>query len=113
MTRAIRASTFLVLLATFLSLAAEVRASDLKIGLVLTHRGRGEIDAKAIQVATEAFLFSRRFTVLERTGLDAVFQEKGLQGFIGGTDGTADLSYTQGLDWIGLLSYSVEQSRDR
>lgn len=107
----IRASAFIVLVALALGLASEVRAEKLAIGLVLTENRRRGIDDEALNAATEAFLLSRRFTVVEREALDGVFQEKGLKGFIGESQG-ADLGQTLGLDWIGLLSYSVDKVRD-
>jgi hypothetical protein len=111
----IRVAAVLLLLATLCGLAADARAEDLNIGLVLVqeanHYRRDDLDAEVINAATEAFLRSRRFTVVERHALDTVFQEKGLKGFIGDPDG-ADMGETLGLDWIGLLSYSVDQVRN-
>jgi len=109
-TRNSRSLTLLALVACLSCLAAEARAQDSKIGLVLVQRGRDDWNAKAVQVASDAFLRTRRFEVLERQALDKVFTEKGLKGFIGDSEG-ADIAETEGLDWIGLLSYSVEQGR--
>ncbi len=99
---------YLLLLVLGTTVAAEAGAQDLEIGLVLVQQGRDDLNTKAIQVASDAFLRSQRFTVVERQALDQVFQEKGLKGFIGDTEG-ADIGQTEGLDWIGLLSYTVEQ----
>ncbi len=106
-----RLSTLLLLIAMLCGLAAGAGAEELKIGLVLEQDGRNETDAKAINAATDAFLRTRRFTVVERDALDSVFQEKGLKGFIGDAEG-ADIGQTLGLDWIGILSYSIDRHRD-
>ena len=90
-------------------LASQARAAPLKVGLVLGQRSYdSETEAAALNAATQAFLLSRRFTVVERKALDSIFQEKGLKGFIGDSEG-ADMSQTEGLDWIGILSYSREE----
>lgn len=106
-----RLSTLLLLLAMLCGLAAGAGAEELKIGLVLEQDGRDEMNAKAVNAATDAFLRTRRFTVVERDALDSVFQEKGLKGFIGDAQG-ADIGQTLGLDWIGILSYSIDRHRD-
>jgi len=90
-------------------LTGQARAAPLKIGLILGQRNdHSETDAAAINAATQAFLLSRRFTVVERESLDSVFQEKGLKGFIGDSEG-AEMSETEGLDWVGILTYTREQ----
>lgn len=99
------------LVASFLGIGTGARAQDLKIGIVLAQQHRHDRDAQVVAAVSDAFLRSRRFIVLERQNLDAIFQEKGLDAFIGDSEG-ADLGKTLGLDWIGLLTYSVERTRD-
>lgn len=93
--------------------SGDLRAQELKLGLVVGQQSwEHEIEARALNAATEAFLLSRRFQVVEREALDSVFTEKGLKGFIGDAEG-ADIGQTLGLDWIGILSYAIETVRDR
>jgi len=109
-----RTSIAATVLATVLSccLASQAGAEPLKIGLVLGQRpSNHEREAAALNAATQAFLLSRRFTVVERAALDSIFQEKGLKGFIGDNEGAA-MTDTEGLDWIGILTYTTETVRD-
>jgi hypothetical protein len=105
-------STLLLALVVLAGFAADLRAEELKIGLVLGQDSRNdELEAKALNAATEAFLLSRRFQVVEREALDSVFTEKGLKGFIGDAEG-ADIGQTLGLDWIGILTYAADPVED-
>lgn len=107
-----RTRTSIVAAAIWCCLAGQAGAEPLKIGLVLGQKSyHHEDEAAALNAATQAFLLSRRFTVVERQALDSVFQEKGLKGFIGDNEG-AEMSDTEGLDWIGILTYTTETVRD-
>ncbi len=107
-----RTRTLIVTVALWCCVAAQARAELLKVGLVLGQQSYDhETEAAALNAATQAFLLSQRFTVVEREALKSVFQEKGLKGFIGDTEG-ADMTETEGLDWIGVLTYTTEDVPD-
>jgi hypothetical protein len=98
----------LLVTALLVGSAGGVRAEALKLGLVLGQQSwNHELEAKSLNAATEAFLLSKRFEVVERDALNTVLQEKALKGFIGDTEG-AEIGQTLGLDWIGILSYAIE-----
>lgn len=79
-----------------------------KVGLVLAQHHRNKVlDDQAINVTTDAFLASRRFTVLEREALDSVMQEKSFKGFIGDSEG-AEIGQLLGLRWVAMFSYTEE-----
>lgn len=69
-----------------------------------------QLDAAALNAATDAFLASRRFNMVERNQLNAVFTEKSLQDFIGGKVNNK-LADVQDLDLIGIVSHEVQVDR--
>ena len=110
--RVSRTRTSIIIAVLLCCLAGQARAELLKVGLVLGQKSYDhETEAAALNAATKAFLLSRRFTVVEREALKSIFQEKGLKGFIGDSK-DADISETEGLDWIGILTYTTEQEPD-
>lgn len=82
--------------------------SDYKLGLIVGNEERSRLDGDILTVSTDAFVRSRRFSVIERSQLDAVFTETDLQSFLG--RGQADLSEILGLDLLGLVEYTTERS---
>ncbi len=96
--------------------AAQVEKSLYKLGLVSGDQGsRNENEsqrrfrAAVLNAATDAFVASRRFTMVERAQLDAVFTEKNLQEFIGGQVNNK-LTDVLGLDLVGVVDYTVEST---
>lgn len=80
------------------------------LGLIIGQEKRSSTDGDVLNAATDAFVLARRFTIVERSKLDAVFTEKDLQEFLG--KGNNDLSTVLGLDLLGLVNYAVESARD-
>ena len=68
---------------------------------------RNELEEEMMAAATRAFLASRRFTLIEREKLKAIFNEKDLATILEGGDN--DLSKIKGVDYLGLLTYSSER----
>lgn len=97
----------LLLAAAAAPLAAQDEKPLYKMGLVLNNNKRNrDLDSDVLNAATRAFFDSKRFTMVERAQLDAVFTEKDLQGFLG--KGNKELSDVLGLDMLGLVAYTVE-----
>lgn len=88
--------------------AAQSDRAQYKIGLVIGNEERSRLDGDILTLSTEAFVLSRRFSVIERSQLDAVFTEKDLQGFLG--SGNNDLSTVLGLDLLGIVEYTTEMA---
>jgi len=88
---------------------AEGEKSIYKLGLILgdEKQNKGHND-EAINAVTDAFVDSRRFTLVERKQLNAVLTEKNLQEFIGGQVNNK-LSDLLGLDLVGVVAYNVEK----
>ncbi|HWM92184.1 MAG TPA: CsgG/HfaB family protein [Thermoanaerobaculia bacterium] len=63
-----------------------------------------------LNAATDAFVAARRFTMVERKQLDAIFTEKSLQEFIGGQVNNK-LTDVLGLDLVGIIGYTVSTSK--
>lgn len=93
--------------------AAEGEKPILKIGLVLNDEKsrksdqEKKIDAQVLNAATDAFTAAKRFELIERNQLSAVFTEKSLQDFIGGKVNNK-LSDVKDLDLIGVVSHKTE-----
>lgn len=106
-----RKKPILLLLLLFLLQLAAAHAQIFKLGLVMDDKKDRRLDEEILDAASKAFVESRRFTMAERKNLDAVFSEKGLAGFIDAEDNSAGgFAELTGLEVIGLVSYSVEQS---
>lgn len=112
-----RSNRLLVLpLLLFLTAAPAVWAqgekSTYKLGLVLDEDKKDKrYDSDVLNAATEAFVASKRFTMVERKHLNAIFTEKDLQEFIGGQVNNK-LFDVLGLDLLGAVSYTLETKQD-
>jgi hypothetical protein len=84
-----------------------VGAKIYQLGLVMAEREDRRIEGDIVSATTNAFYESKRFVVIERAQLDKIFAERDLSDFINGSPG--DLSNLEGVDMLGLVSYSVEQ----
>jgi hypothetical protein len=107
----------LLCLATALPASAQVEKSQYKLGLISNEKNKNhESDRErryreeVLNAATDAFVATRRFTMVERNQLNAVFTEKSLQEFIGGQVNNK-LSDVLGLDLVGVVDYTVETSK--
>ncbi len=97
---------------------AQVEKSVYKLGLISTgekeKRYESETERRfreeALNAATDAFVAARRFSMVERNQLDAIFTEKSLQEFIGGQVNNK-LTDVLGLDLVGVVSYTVSTAR--
>ncbi|HKI04291.1 MAG TPA: hypothetical protein VKK31_20105 [Thermoanaerobaculia bacterium] len=89
----------------------------LKLGLIPEAKEKKEkekdrlTDAEVLTAAADAFLAARRFKMIERDQLKAVFTEKSLQDFIGGKVNNK-LTDVLDLDLIGVVGYTVETKKD-
>lgn len=99
----------LLLLVTALAGAAPGAAKEYKIGLIMAEQSGPESD-DILNAATGAFFKSRRFDVIERARLDKIFEERDLSDFISGSPG--DLSTLEGVDLLGLITFSKEQGTE-
>jgi hypothetical protein len=80
-----------------------------KIGLIVDTE-RGGRDQEVLNLATRAFLESRRFSVFERSRLEKIVREQKLQQFTGkDLQVLADLT---GIDYLGLIDYEVANEGD-
>ena len=70
---------------------------------------RNELEEQMMAAATRAFLGSRRFNLVEREKLKAIFNEKDLATILQGGDN--DLSKIKGVDFLGLLTYASEREK--
>lgn len=96
----------------FLVIHAEAR--DLKIALLTAEKGnysKGEAADEILGATTAAFFESKRFQVVERDQLSKIFAERDLTDLVNGSPG--DLSNLNGVDMIGLVTWSTEQFRDQ
>ncbi|HEY2293844.1 MAG TPA: hypothetical protein VGM86_24330 [Thermoanaerobaculia bacterium] len=107
----------LLCLAAALPASAQVEKSHYKLGLISNEKNKGhETDKErryredVLNAATDAFVAARRFTMVERNQLNAVFTEKSLQEFIGGQVNNK-LSDVLGLDLVGVVDYTVDTTR--
>ena len=97
---------------------AQVEKSVYKLGLISGEKDnkRYESDEKrrfreeVLNAATDAFVAARRFSMVERNQLDAIFTEKSLQEFIGGQVNNK-LTDVLGLDLVGVVGYTVDTSK--
>lgn len=107
----------LLVLASVLPASAQVEKGVYKLGLIpdaKEKRYENEREKRyredVFNAATTAFVAARRFSMVERKQLDAVFTEKSLQEFIGGQVNNK-LSDLLGLDLVGVVSYTVDNSK--
>jgi hypothetical protein len=77
-----------------------------KIGLVLGSQVDRKLGDEILGTVTDVFAASKRFVMIERYKLEAIFTEKDLQRFLG--NGNPALSEMLGLDLLGLVVHSVE-----
>ncbi len=113
-----KVSVALALLLLPLVLAAPAAAQGdkavFKLGLILGEESSNErdkrVDTEVLNAATDAFLAARRFKMIERNQLRAVFTEKSLQEFIGGKVNNK-LTDVLDLDLIGVVGHTVETIR--
>ena len=75
-------------------------------------RRRRQIDAEVLNAATDAFVASRRFNMIERNQLERRVHRESLQDFIGGKVNNK-LSDVLDLDLIGIVGYTVENHEVR
>lgn len=106
----LRCAWLLLWLSPTVPLPAQEGSAQLKLGLVLSSEERSRLRDDALTIVTEAFVASRRFVLVERSQLDAVFTEKDLQGFLG--KGDSDLSDVLGLDLLGIVDVTSEDRHD-
>jgi hypothetical protein len=106
-----------LLLANAPPAAAQVEKSLYKLGLISGEKEKKHESDKerryredVLNAATDAFVATRRFTMVERNQLDAIFTEKSLQDFIGGQVNNK-LTDVLGLDLVGVVGYTVETSK--
>jgi len=99
------------LLALLLLTEVVAESQIYKTGLIMASKYRNRAETEILTAVTNALLDSKRFDVIERSRLDAVFTERDLKDFIEGTPG--DLSDLEGVDLLGLVSYTVERQEDR
>lgn len=81
-----------------------------KLGLLLGDAKHKVHDVDVLNAATDAFVQSGRFSMVERTKLDSILTEKNLQEFIGGKP-NSKLSDLLGLDLVGVVGYTIEVTR--
>lgn len=96
--------------------AAQVEKSVYKLGLISGEKPKYENEKdrrfreEVLGAATDAFVAARRFKMVERNQLDAVFTEKSLQEFIGGQVNNK-LTDVLGLDLVGVVGSTVTTSK--
>ncbi|HEX5717283.1 MAG TPA: CsgG/HfaB family protein [Thermoanaerobaculia bacterium] len=107
----------LLLLANASPSGAQVEKGLYKLGLISGEKEKKHESEKerryrqdVLNAATDAFVATRRFTMVERNQLDAIFTEKSLQDFIGGQVNNK-LTDVLGLDLVGVVGYTVETSK--
>lgn len=88
--------------ASSLPLEAQVEKPIFKVGLVPGEFENPKLKEEVMTAASEAFVRSRRFEMIERQHLNAVLTEKDLQEFLGGQV-NEKLSDVLGLDFIGIV----------
>lgn len=107
----------LLLLANAFPSLAQVEKSLYKLGLISGEKEDKYENEKerryreeVLNAATDAFVATRRFTMVERRQLDAIFTEKSLQEFIGGQVNNK-LSDVLGLDLVGVVDYTFSTAK--
>ena len=97
----------LILFSVAAPAAAEVgEKTAYKLGLVMGESKDRSVEVDVLNLTTAAFVQARRFKMVERSQLNAVFTEKDLQGFLG--KGNKKLSDVLGLDFLGIVGYTME-----
>lgn len=94
--------------------AGAAEAQKIQLGLVLEQpepkqKKSRELDVQAVNAASDAFLRTRRFDLVERAELAKIFEEKSLKDILGDSDGNS-LFETWGMDLIGFVSYAEDRS---
>ncbi len=87
---------------------AQVEKPVFKMGLVLNGAKDRHFDGDVLNAATAAFVESKRFTMVERSQLNAVLTEKDFQEFIGGQV-KQKLTTVLGLDYLGVVDYTSDK----
>jgi len=85
----------------------------LVIGLVVSDPRDRNLDVEVLNSATDAYFRTKRFRLMERQRLDKIIDEKGLQDFISvltNGDSSGGIEALEGVDMIGLVSYTVERN---
>ncbi|HSS75482.1 MAG TPA: CsgG/HfaB family protein [Thermoanaerobaculia bacterium] len=107
----------LLFLASALPASAQVEKGHYKLGLISNEKNKNHESDKerryredVLNAATDAFVASRRFTMVERNQLDSIFTEKSLQEFIGGQVNNK-LTDVLGLDLVGVVGFTVDVSK--
>lgn len=105
----------LILFVLFLAATSVAAEEDgkLVIGLVVSDPRDRNVDVEVLNSATDAFFRTKRFRLMERQRLDKIIDEKGLQDFISAltsNDGSGGIEALEGVDMIGLVSYTVERT---
>jgi len=96
--------------------AAQAEKPVYKLGLISGEKSKHQseqdrkIAEEVLNAATDAFLAARRFKMIDRNQLAAVFTEKSLQDFIGGKANNK-LTDVLDLDLIGVVGHTVETTR--
>lgn len=99
-------AVFLILLSAW---SAPLEAKDRVICLVLEAPDGSDHDIEVLNIASEAFLDSRSFQIVERSKLDEIIAEQELQSFTSGN--IQLLGELAGCGYLGLVSYSVNVTR--
>ncbi len=86
----------------------QVEKTLFKMGLVLNGAKDRHFDGDVLNAATAAFVESKRFTMVERSQLNAVLTEKDFQEFIGGQV-KQKLTTVLGLDYLGVVDYTSDK----
>jgi len=100
------ALTLVLILLTVAPGVAQEEQRRHKIGLVLGSEVERKLGDEILSAVTDVFASSKRFVIVERHKLEAVFTEKDLQRFLG--KGDPYLSELLDLDLLGLVVHSVE-----
>lgn len=101
-----KSNIFLGILAASLLLTPSASAAERKVGVVLESEIHDRHDPQVIHMATQAFVESRSFEVVERAQLEKVIEEQNLQSFTG--ENIQVLGDIAGIDYLALVSYTVE-----
>lgn len=90
--------------------SSAVPAKNLKLALLMAEEKNNKEANEVLNATTSAFFDSKRFSVIERDQLSKIFQERDLSDFINGSAG--DLSNLEGVDMIGIVTYTRERGAD-
>ena len=96
----------LLLFCTAASAMAQEEKALYKLGLIVSGAKDNHLDQEVLDRTMEAFVHSRRFTMVERSQMKEVFSEKDFQLFL--ARDSQRLLDVMGLDLLGFVSYEVE-----